>query len=137
MGLVLIAFYLAYGDSYQQDAADLFFHEHDLARTFSGTLYILGIQSVVISTFLWLEKKSLKLNIPVFMWIGRNSILVFVLHRIFFVRILAPLSVLCGTFFNRPIGASALEVYIYIGITIGFCYFIKNSRIGDIVLQRK
>lgn len=137
MGLVFVAFYLAYGDPYIQDATDVFFHEHDLARTFSGTLYILGIQSILISLFLWMEKKSFRLNIPVFNWVGRNSILIFGFHRIFFVRILAPLSILVGTWFNRPIGASTLELYTYVGITLLFCYFIKVSRLGDIILQRK
>lgn len=137
MGLVFIAFYLAYGDPYIQDAADVFLHEHDLARTFSGSLYIWGVQAVLISTFLLMEKKSIKLNIPVFNWVGKHSILVFGLHRIFFVRILAPISVLVCTWFDRTLGASTIEIYTYVCITILFCYFIKVSRMGDLILQRK
>lgn len=137
MGAVLVAFYMAYGEAFVIDPADAFAHEHDLAQSFSGSLYILGIQAIVISAFLWLEKKSIRFNLPVFNWVGMNSILVFAFHRIFFVRILAPISVLVGTWFNRPLGASTLELYTYVGITIAFCYFIKVSRIGDLILQRK
>jgi hypothetical protein len=136
-GTVLVAFYLAYGEQYIQNAADIFWHEHDLARTFSGSLYILGIQLIVISTFLWLEKKSIKFKNGFLNWVGRNSLIIFALHRIFFVRIIAPLSVMFGTFFGRTIGATVFEVYIYIGITIAFCYFVKVSRMGDIILLKK
>lgn len=137
MGVVFIAFYLAYGEHFIIDPANAFAHEHDLAQTFSGTLYIIGIQAVVISGFLWLEKKSIRFRVPIVTWVGLNSILVFAIHRIFFVRILAPLSVLVGTWFNRPLGASTFEMYTYVGLTIAFCYFIKVSRIGDLILQRK
>ncbi|MDD4973038.1 MAG: hypothetical protein PHY93_01740 [Bacteriovorax sp.] len=137
MGIVLVAFYLAYGEPLVQDPANAFAHEHDLARNFSGTLYILGIQAIVISSFLWLEKKSIRFKIPIVNWVGFNSILIFAFHRIFFVRILAPLSVLFGSLYGRTLGASTLEMYIYVGITIAVCYFIKTSRVGDIILQRK
>lgn len=137
MGLVFVAVYVGYGDSYVIDPANAFAHEHDLAQSFSGTLYILGIQALVISAFLWLEKKSIRFNVPVVTWVGLNSILVFAIHRIFFVRILAPVSVLVGTWFNRTLGASTFEMYTYVGLTIVFCYFIKTSRMGDLILQRR
>ncbi|MGZ3788340.1 MAG: hypothetical protein ACXVLQ_07435 [Bacteriovorax sp.] len=138
MGLVFVAFYLAYGDPYYvSDPANVFMHEHDMARTFSGTLYILGVQSIVISSFLWLEKKSIRFNVPVLNWVGVHSILVFAFHRIFFVRILAPLSVMFGSLYGRTLGASIIEMYTYVGITIAVCYFIKVSRMGEIILQKK
>lgn len=137
MGLVFVTFYWAYGDPFVINPADAFMHEHDLAQTFSGSLYILGIQAIVISSFLWLEKKSIRLNIPVINWVGMNSIFVFAFHRIFFVRILAPLSVMLGSLIGRTLGASTIEMYTYIGITIAVCYFIKVSRMGEIILQKK
>ena len=137
MGIVFVAFYLAYGEPFIIDPANAFAHEHDLAQSFSGTLYILGIEALVISSFLWLERKSIRLNIPLINWVGLNSILVFAFHRIFFVRILAPISVSFGSLYGRTIGASTLELYAYVGITIAVCYFIKSTRMADIILQRK
>lgn len=137
MGAVFVAFYLAYGDTFIIDPSDAFAHEHDLAQNFSGTLYILGIQAMVISAFLWLERKNIRFNVPVFNWVGINSILIFAFHRIFFVRILAPISVLWGSLYGRTIGASTVELYTYVGITIAVCYFVKVSRIGEILLQKK
>ena len=137
LGAVLVFFYLIYGDAIVIDPANAFAHEHDLAQTFSGTLYILGIQAIVISSFLWLEKKSINFNVPIISWVGANSILVFAFHRIFFVRMLGPVSVALGSMFGRTLGASTLELYSYVGLTIAVCYFIKNSRMGEIILQIK
>lgn len=136
LGVFFIAIYYFFGERYIQDATDVFAHEHDLAKTFSGTLYILGIQAAIISLFLLLEKKSIKFKIPILNWVGENSLIIFSLHRIFFVRVLAPISLLIGAFYGHTLGASTLEVYTYIIITILFCYFVKKSRIGDLILQR-
>jgi len=137
LGAALVFFYLIYGDAIVIDPSNAFAHEHDLAQTFSGTLYILGIQAIVISSFLWLEKKSINFNVPIISWVGANSILVFAFHRIFFVRMLGPFSVALGTMLGRTLGASTLELYSYVGITIAVCYFIKKSRLGEIILQIK
>lgn len=136
-GVVLVAFYVAYGDPFVIDPANAFMHEHDLAQTFSGTMYILGIQAIVISSFLWLERKNIKFNVPVITWVGLHSILVFAFHRIFFVRILGPISVLIGSLTGRTLGASTIELYTYVGITIAVCYLIKRFRMGELILQIK
>ena len=137
MGLVFVSVYWMWGDTFIIDPSNSFAHEHDLAQTFTGTLYILGIQAIMISAFLILEKKNIRLNVPIVSWVGLNSLLVFAFHRIFFVRILAPLSVMIGTQLNRTIGASTIELYSYIGITLAMAYFIKVSKMGDLILARK
>lgn len=136
-GLVCIAFYVAWGDPYIQDAANVFLHEHDLSRTFSGTLYILGVQALLISTFLFLEQKGIRFKVPVINWVGLHSIFIFAFHRVFFVRMLAPLSVMVGSLTGRTLGASIWEMYLYVGITLAVCYFIKRSRLGELILQVK
>jgi hypothetical protein len=137
MGIVFVAFYMAYGDRYIVDPANVFLHEHDLARTFSGTTYILGVQAILISAFLWMEKKGIQWNVPVFTWVGIHSIFIFAFHRIFFVRILAPLSVMLGSVTGRTLGASTIEMYTYVGITLAVCYFIKKSGMFELILQKK
>jgi hypothetical protein len=136
-GLVCIAFYIAWGDPCLQAASDVFMHEHDLAKTFTGTLYILGVQAVLISIFLWFEKKSIRFNVPVINWVGIHSLFIFAFHRIFFVRMLAPVSVLVGSLTGRTLSASLWEIYFYVGITIAVCYLIKKSRMGELILQTK
>lgn len=137
LGVILVLIYIAFGDRFVMYRDDFFRTEHDLARTFSGTAYILGIQAIIISAFLWLERKKIRINIPVLNWMGIYSLLIFALHRIFFVKFIAPTSVLVGSLFNRVLTASTIEIYIYIFITLGLCYFVKASPISDIILQKR
>lgn len=136
-GLVLVLIYAAIGDKFTVPYDDFFMTEHDLARTFSGTAYIIGIQAILISFFLWLEKRNIKLNVPLINWVGIYSLMIFALHRIFFVKLIAPISVMVGSITGRTIGASIIEIYIYIFITLGLCYFVKTSPISDIILQKR
>ena len=136
-GILLIMIYFLIGDPFIIYDNDFFRTEHDLARTFSGTAYIIGIQALVISGFLWLEKKSVKINLPVINWIGIYSLMIFALHRIFFVKIIAPVSVLLGSLIGRTLSAATWEIYLYIIITLGMCYFVSKSSIFEVILQKK
>lgn len=135
-GLVLVAFYVAYGDRFIIDGTNAFANEHMLAQTFSGTAYILGIQAIVISAFLWLEKRSLRVKFPIISWVGANSLLVFAFHRVLFVRLIAPLSILIGTWFDRTIAASTIEIYSYIGVTLMICNAIKKYKVFDMIIEK-
>ncbi len=136
-GALLVLIYVLIGDTFTVPYDDFFITEHDLARTFSGTAYIIGIQAIVISAFLWLEKKNIKINIPLVNWVGIYSLMIFALHRILFVKLIAPISIMIGSLTGRTLGASIIEIYIYIFMTLGICYFVSKSPLSDIVLQRK
>lgn len=136
-GALLVLIYALIGDAFTVPYDDFFRTEHDLARTFSGTAYIIGIQAIVMSAFLWLEKKNIKMNIPLINWVGIYSLMIFALHRILFVKLIAPISIMVGSLTGRTLGASIIEIYIYVFITLGICYFVKKSPLSDIVLQRK
>ena len=137
LGIALVGIYMAIGEPFSIRVEDVFSTEHDLARTFSGTSYVLGVQSIVISLFLWLESKNIKLKVPVITWIGVNSLLIFALHRILFVKMIAPLSVLVGSFTGRTLGASLFEVCVYVSITLMICLFIRRSRVTELIFEKK
>jgi hypothetical protein len=137
MGTLLTIIYILIGDTFVVPYDDFFSTEHDLARTFSGTAYIIGVQAILISTVLWLERKNIKINIPLINWVGIYSLMIFALHRILFVKLIAPISLMVGSVTGRTLGASTIEIYIYVFITVGICYFVKVSPISDIILQRK
>jgi hypothetical protein len=137
VGALLILVYVLIGDAFSVPYDDFFRTEHDLARTFSGTAYIIGIQAIVISAFLWLEKKNIKFNVPLINWVGIYSLMIFALHRILFVKLIAPVSIMIGSITGRTLGASIIEIYIYVFITLSICYFVNVSPISNIVLQRK
>ena len=137
IGLALVLIYKFLGDPFIVYADDVLRTEHDLAATFTGTAYILGIQAIVISFFLWLERKRVYLKVPVIMWVGVNSLLVFALHRIFFIKLIAPISALVAGLSGRTLSANFIDIYIYIFITLGLCYFVKVTPIADIILQKR
>lgn len=137
LGLCLIGIYLLIGDKFLVPVDDVFSTEHDLARTFSGTSYVLGVQAVLISSFLWFERKGIKFNVPVLNWVGIYSLLIFALHRILFVKFIAPTSVMLGSLTGRTLGATSVEVFTYVFITLGLCYFVKATPISDIILQKR
>lgn len=137
MGILLTSIYILIGDKFVVPYDDFFSTEHDLARTFSGTAYIIGVQAILISAFLWLERKNIKINIPLINWVGIYSLMIFALHRILFVKLIAPISLMIGSLTGRTLGASTVEIYIYVFITLGICYFVKVSPVVDIILQRK
>lgn len=137
LGALLVLIYVVIGDTFVVPLDDFFITEHDLARTFSGTAYIIGIQAIIISAFLWLERKNIKFNVPLVSWVGVYSLMIFALHRILFVKLIAPISLMIGNITGRTLGASIVEIYIYVLITLAICYFIKVSPISDIILQRK
>ena len=136
-GAFLVLIYVLAGDPFTVPYDDFFITEHDLARTFTGTAYIIGVQAILISAFLWMEKRGLKFNVPLVNWVGIYSLMIFALHRILFVRLIAPISIMVGSLTGRTLGASIYEIYIYVFITLAICYFVKVSPISDIILQRK
>lgn len=137
LGILLTFIYVLVGDTFTVPLDDFFSTEHDLARTFSGTAYIIGVQAIIISAFLWLEKKNIRFNVPLINWVGIYSLMIFALHRILFVKLIAPVSIMIGSLTGRTLGASIIEIYIYVFITLAICYFVKASPISDIILQRK
>ena len=136
-GLALVAIYALIGDTFTVRIDDVFSTEHDLAKTFSGTTYIIGIQAMLISFFLWLENKNYKFNVPLVNWVGMYSLMIFALHRIFFVKLIAPVSIMICSLTGRTLGAGIIEICIYVFITLGLCYFVIMSPLSDIILQKR
>ena len=136
-GLFFIVLFYFFGDKFTIDPSNVFSTEHTLAGTFWGTLYILGVQGLVISLFLLLEEKNITFNLPVINWIGMNSLLVFSLHRILFVKFIAPASAMMGNFLGYTLSPSSIQLYIYITFTLIICYIIKRTPIIEIIFQRK
>ncbi|NOT79524.1 MAG: hypothetical protein HOP07_11075 [Bacteriovoracaceae bacterium] len=136
-GFALTLVYAVWGERFEVFRDNVFLTEHDLVRSFSGTAYVLGIQAIVISVFLLLEKYNFKLKVPVVNWVGKNSLLIFSMHRILFVKLIAPVSLLILSQFNLTILPTSVQLYIYISITLMICYFIKNTPVSEIILQKK
>jgi hypothetical protein len=135
VGLILFLTWVLIGEPVVLIPTDAFAREHDWATTLSGSCFLWGAQLFVISLFLWLEKINIKINIKFVNWVGVNSIFVFALHRVLFVKIVMPLSLLFGTYTGHMLSASLVEMYTYVSITLGLCYLIKRFNIYGLIFR--
>lgn len=132
-GIMIIGLYNIFGEPFTLNRLDILATEHDLADTFFGTLNILGINSLVIMTACLLFEKNIKFDfLKPLKWIGVNSLLIFGLHRILFVHILAPIRVYLGAFFEWKIYPSFVHEMGHLIIICFIVLLIQKSNILEL-----
>jgi hypothetical protein len=127
--IVIIAWYF-WGPAIIMERLDVYATEHDLAKDWLGMLYLLSIQYLVITGFLYLEGRGFILKLRLFQWIGVSSLLIFGLHRVFFVHIAGPIwAWVRGVWFELPPMHNLFEVWFIIGVFLILCRLIQKSQI--------
>ena len=119
---VMIAFttgaYFFCKDYFKIDPEMLFAYDDILFYAPAGQLFILGI----LTSCLVLIHKFQDLRIPrffrPFIWVSVHSLGIFFIHRIVFIKLLAPLRFHLGSYFSIPMTNSSIELLIYLGITL-------------------
>lgn len=137
VGLVFWLLWLAFGESFSVLSEDVFATEHDLARSFIGCLGIHGIELFVVSGFLLLNVYKFDINIGLFNWIGRYSLLVFLLHRVVFLKIIMPLRMLIVNITGRELNGFFIEFWIYILLIVALAWMIKKTSVLRFLEGRK
>ncbi len=134
LGILMCAvFFLTGGYYLPSDWTNALSNEHETARTLLGCFFLWGAQMAVISFFLLLERKNIKINFPLFTWISMNSLLVFFFHRILLIKVVVPISTFLHTMFGKVHTAGSIEVWSYIFIVIFMVYLIKKFRFFDLL----
>lgn len=87
---VIIALYFIFTPGYQNDPSDIFKYEHECAKSFFGSIYIWSVIIFVITLFLMFERKNIKFDIKLFSWVGKNSLFIFVAHKILYLKLIMP-----------------------------------------------
>jgi hypothetical protein len=130
VGSVFLIFpWIIFGTPYHIERLDIFATEHDLAKNVLGTLYILGIQSLVLLGFLYVECRGKIYKVPVVTWVGVSSLLVFGFHRLFFVHIAGPWwAYLRSVWFELPPVNSTIHIWFIMAVYLGLCLVIQ--RVG-------
>lgn len=121
--------WLIFGESFTVKSDDVFATEHDLARTFFGSIGIHGIELIVVSVALILKSRWVDINVPVLNWIGKYSLLVFFLHRIIFLKVLMPIRMLMVESLGMPLRGSFVEFWIEALLIVTFAWMIKKTRL--------
>lgn len=135
MGLILIIIWLLFGEANQMNVYNIFDTEHMMAETFFGTLCILGTQLIILPSFLALEKSLDKpIRLPLFNYVGVESLSIFALHRILFMFFFAPIMMFIGTLLGKPLINTWWVAWTLSGLVFLFNYGIKRSRMLQLIL---
>jgi hypothetical protein len=130
VGVLLISIYNVFGEPFTLNRFDILATEHDQSETLFGTMRILGINSLVISLALLLQQKGMSFGrLKPLRWIGVNSLLIFGLHRILFVHLIAPIRVYLGAELDWPIYPSFFQELSHLIIVCLIVLIIKKSNI--------
>lgn len=129
LGVLLMIPWIIWGEPYIVQRLDVYAGEHDLAKDFLGTLYILGTQMLFLMSFLWLEARGVFIKIPLISWVGFYSLFVFGFHRIFFIHIAGPLwAYVLGVWLELPPRNSTLDIWIIIFCYLALCWATLKIR---------
>jgi hypothetical protein len=134
-GLFLVVLWSIFGEENTGNYLNIFASEHFLAETFFGSMFILGIQLILIPLFLLIEKYfNYSIHMPILNYVGVESLSIFALHRVLFVFIFAPVMLFIGTIFNQPLINSTLIIWPLCGLVFCINYFMKKTKIHEIIL---
>jgi hypothetical protein len=134
-GISLIIIWYIFGVPNTMNYLNIFDTEHLMAETFFGSLCILGVQLLLLPAFIVLEKYyKISLKIPILNYVGIESLSIFALHRILFVFIFVPIMIFIGTIFNHSLINTFWVAWISAGLVFLINYFIKKTRIHEIIL---
>lgn len=131
LGITVGLFGLYNSPDFVPNNSDIFQNEHIKSLTFTGTLEFLGFQLAILSFALILHLKNIQVNnfFNFLIWIGKNSISLFLFHRIFFVYIYMPIATYLFTLNNSPIVLEWWVMWSAIVVYIPFWFFIQKYKI--------
>jgi hypothetical protein len=135
LGFILLMTWVIWGEKFTVNFMDVFETEHDLADDILGLLSILGVQLMVLSSFLLAEKKGFSFKIPLLHWIGVHSLTIFAFHRVLFVHFFVPFMMIVANF-NKTILIN--KWYICWGSTLLVClftWFVQKTQIHKLVVR--
>lgn len=136
VGFGVLSMILGYtlGPEFTVDRFDVYATEHDLTRNFWGGVYIWGAQLTVMVAFLWTECLGYKVRLPVVSWVGVSSLLVFGLHRLFFIHIGGPLwSWWQSVWLELPPVNSTWHTWVLMAAFLFWCLLIQRGRILSLI----
>lgn len=135
IGFILLMIWVIWGEKFTVNFMDVFETEHDLADDFLGLLSILGVQLMVLSSFLFIEMKGIALKLPLLNWIGVNSLPIFAFHRIVFICFLVPFMMVAASLMNTIL---LNTWYVCWGSTLIVClltWFVQKTELHKLVVR--
>jgi hypothetical protein len=129
VGAALFAPWLLFGTGWTVLRSHIWVNEYALAETHLGLLSIWGSNLMFASACLLFEHTVRPLRAPIVNWCGVFSLLVFSMHRGFFVHVLTPLRAYVADRADLPLHNSFPEICVFIGLTLVAAWAMHRSRI--------
>ncbi len=128
-GAIAFTIWLIWGETFIVDAKDVFLTEHDQAKSLVGLIGIHGVELLVTGFFLLVYKRGFDFKIPLLNWVGRYSLLVFVLHRLIFLKVIMPFRMLLYNITDIKIEIRYYEIWAYILFVVFCAWLIRKLKI--------
>jgi hypothetical protein len=135
LGLFLVVIYYIFPNEFLLDAHNAYHYEHEHAKTILGSLYLWGIEISVISLFLYLERKNIKFNSKFFNWVGYNSLFIFLCHKLFFLRIVMPITLFIYAQLGWGLSVTFYEMISYTLIVLFMCWVCLKFKIATLITR--
>ncbi|MCO4794113.1 MAG: hypothetical protein KC493_10390 [Bacteriovoracaceae bacterium] len=135
VGFLLFLIWFIWGDAFTVNFMDVFESEHDLADDPIGLLSILGVQLMVLSGFLFMEKKGIQLKLPILHWVGVNSLTVFAFHRVVFVFFLVPFMMIIANWSGTTLLNNWYVCWGSVLLTFGFTWLIQKLNLHNLIVR--
>jgi hypothetical protein len=104
-----------------------------------GTIFILVICALILWIVYEFRNQKTCSIFNLFKWIGVNSLGIFLIHRILFIKILAPIRLHIGSYFGLPMTNHLIElVFCYMPATLICFWILKEIRFfGKLIIRDK
>ncbi len=110
--------------------------EYLMDESFLGSLGIYSIELLLLMIVIYLDRILPAFKLPIVNWSGRHSLLIFAIHKIVFLKILAPIRVLIGTHLGFPVTNTSWEMcFVYLPLVLLTAYLIKSTQIHRIIVE--
>ncbi|MCB9730185.1 MAG: hypothetical protein H6744_12830 [Deltaproteobacteria bacterium] len=129
LGALLFVPWLLFGTGWTVLRAHIWVNEYVLAETHLGLLSIWAANIMFASACLLFEHTVRPLRLPLLNWCGVFSLLIFSMHRAFFVHVLTPLRAYVAARADLPLHNSFPEVCVFIALTLLAAWGVRRSRI--------
>ena len=115
-----------FGPEYSTANFDVFLNEHLKAVTILGTFEIIGTQGILICLSWVLPQKNI---LKTFQYVGRESIFIFAMHRVFFLKLWMPLYIHGVLLLGFNLTNNFVLIWTSIVLNVLFCLSLKKSGI--------
>lgn len=136
VGAALALQWRLWGPKFYIDVENVLATEHLATDSISGTFGVWGIQLYVVSFFLYIEQiRNISIKAPLLNWVGKHSLTVFGIHRVFFVFILMPIIIWFHAKFEITLINSLPFIWLCVFTTVAFGWFIRKIKMHEILFK--